>query len=453
VKASITTKTFIKRILVFLFWILVWIIVDLSIDNPVVFAGPAEVIRALLSNVNEQDFLLTILFSVMRIGAGFLTALILGIVLGSISFSCKAVKELLTPLVNVIKSVPIVSFVVLLLIWAGTSFLSFFISFLIVFPQIYISTVSGLENTDQGLVKMADTFRFGMFEKAFYIYREALNPFLMSSVKISCGMAWKAGVAAEVIGLPQFAIGTRIYNSKIYLETADLFAWTIIVLLLSYLFEKIFVYLFAGLSKIRPCPKKIKDAPKCKYKEEYILNNINVSFGNEVVLSGLNLELKLNEIYCLMGPSGIGKTTLLNEIEKKYRGRVSRVFQKDFLLPEYSGLANVMLGANGEKVTDVRCELEGLISNYDDTKPVKEYSGGMQRRIALLRALLNKSELLLLDEPFNGLDSDNQKVMIELINKYRQNRTLIVVTHDNNIPKLLNGQVLYLNGPSVISSQ
>ena len=186
----------------------------------------------------EADFLRTIFGSACRIGLGFFAALFCGVLLGTCSYRYGWPEEFFAPVITALKSVPVASFVVLLLIWAGSGSLSFFISFLIVFPNVYVNTIAGLKSADRRLLEMAKVFGVSGFNRVCFLYRPALMPYLRSCVKVSLGMSWKSGVAAEVIGLPADSLGERIYMSKIYLDTAGLFAWTLMVILLSFFFEK-----------------------------------------------------------------------------------------------------------------------------------------------------------------------------------------------------------------------
>ena len=143
----------------------------------------------------------------------------------------------------VIKSVPVASFIILALIWMGSARLPLFISFLMVFPVIYGNTLQGLKSTDPQLLEMARLFRVPWARRLRYIHLPALEPFLLAGCSTALGMSWKAGVAAEVIGVVGGSIGERLYEAKIYLETADLLAWTVVIVAVSALFERLFLAL------------------------------------------------------------------------------------------------------------------------------------------------------------------------------------------------------------------
>ena len=147
-----------------------------------------------------------------------------------------------------IKSVPVASFVILALIWIGSRNLAVFTSFLVVVPMVYVSTLSGMKHTDKKLLEMARVFRMPMWKRIHYIYVPALLPYLVNGCRTALGMSWKSGVAAEVIGIPEGSIGEQLYYSKLYLDTAGLFAWTFVIIIISALFERFFLYL---LKKIK----------------------------------------------------------------------------------------------------------------------------------------------------------------------------------------------------------
>lgn len=141
------------------------------------------------------------------------------------------------------KTVPVASFVILALIWTGSKNLSVFISFLVVYPMIHVNTRAGLISADRELLEMAEVFHISFIRRALYIYRTALYPYLKSACRTALGMGFKSGIAAEVIGVPDGSIGEGLYLAKIYLSTAELFAWTVVIILVSSLFEKGFLWI------------------------------------------------------------------------------------------------------------------------------------------------------------------------------------------------------------------
>ncbi len=232
-----------QKLLIILFWILIWQAADTYLQNDIIFAGPADVAHSLLMLVPTGGFWNSISGSFGRISLGFFGAFLSGILIGSLAFRLRFLADLLDPVILLMKSIPVASFVILALIWIGSENLAIFISFMVVFPILYVNTITGLRSTDRRLLEMAGVFSVSLWGRIRCIYLPALLPYLTSGCKIALGMSWKSGIAAEVIGVPAHTIGENLYMSKIYLATADLFAWTLVIILVSALFEKLFLKL------------------------------------------------------------------------------------------------------------------------------------------------------------------------------------------------------------------
>lgn len=234
--------------------LLLWQIISMFVDMEMLLASPLTVIKRLFTLIFEKDFLKTVSYSVLRITGGFLLAFIAGCVFAVLAARFRAVELLLWPYVATVKAVPVASFIILCLIWFSYDQLTVLISFLIVFPVIYSNFLQGMKSTDRNMLEMAELYRIGWHKRFLYIYLPCVKPYLLSAAGIGVGMAWKSGVAAEVIGVVNSSIGERLYNAKIYFQNADLLAWTIVIVLCSVLGEKLFKGLikiiFAGIEKL-----------------------------------------------------------------------------------------------------------------------------------------------------------------------------------------------------------
>ena len=227
-----------RKTAILLFWLVLWQIVSNQINQPIYLVGPVETMRALLRLVDRSSFWQAVWGSLARIGAGFASAAVMGVLVGSLAHFVSFIKELLSPIVSLMKTVPVASFVILALIWAGADQLALVISFVVVFPMVYLNTIAGLESTDPQLLEMAKIFHVRPWECLWQIYRPALAPYLLSAGQVALGMSWKSGIAAEVIGTPEFSIGENLYMAKVFFSTDELFAWTAVVIVLSFLFER-----------------------------------------------------------------------------------------------------------------------------------------------------------------------------------------------------------------------
>lgn len=242
-------KPKIRKALIILFWLVVWEVVDRILNNGLVLSGPIDTIVALYNQVQQSDFWLTCGVSFGKIVVGFLMSFVIGFLLAFLAHRVQFIKELLAPIMSLLKTVPMVSFVIMLLIWVGNQALTIYLSFLIVLPLIYTNTLAGLESVDPQMLEMAKIYHLSWWKKFWYIERPAFMPYVISSAKVSIGMSWKSGIMAEVIGTPRPSIGRELYQAKSFLQTADLFAWTVVVIILSLIFEVIFMALIKQLNR------------------------------------------------------------------------------------------------------------------------------------------------------------------------------------------------------------
>lgn len=428
-------KKGIRKTLILLFWLALWFGLALIADNPILIATPVQTAVRLLKLLGAADFYRAVAGSLLRIGAGFLAGCCVAVLLAAVSRRFPFLEELLAPMVGLLKAIPVASFVVVLLIWWGASFLGVAVSFLVVLPNIYINTLEGLKSTDRELLEMAGLFRLPRSSRLFYLYLPALKPFLYSGLKLSLGMCWKSGVAAEVIGTPDFSIGGALYLSKVYLDTAGVFAWTATVILLSVLFEKLILRLAGSLLARQPACRR-PGSRKPSDGGDLTLEGVCKRFGGQQVLKDVNLVCGQGEITYLRAPSGSGKTTLLRIIagmtlpdagEIRVPPGVSMVFQEDRLCMGFSAVKNVELVTGDEKTA--REALRRVLDEEALDKPCEALSGGMKRRVALVRAMEADSSVVLLDEPFTGMDADTRARAEEYIRERQNGRTILIATH------------------------
>ena len=470
----------------------------------------------MLSLLGEKAFYLAVGSSLLRIGAGFGAGLSLAVLLAAGSSRFPFLEELLAPLMGLIKTVPVASFAVLLLIWWGPSGLAAAVSLLVVLPGVYFSALEGLKSMDVRLLEMAEVFRLPFRNRFFYLYRPELRPFLSGSIKAALGMCWKAGVAAEVIGIPARSVGEGLYLSKIYLDTAGVFAWTAAVVLVSFAMEKLILTLLERFFAWEPrcaavCPQGREGrlpAGKISQKEALEravaagashegagseqavaagashegagseqavaagashegagseqavavgtapegaatdmsalwLQNITKSFDGRLVLEDINIVCRPGEICRLTGASGSGKTTLLRILAGltepdggscSLPGACSMVFQEDRLCEEYSAVRNLELvtGTGTEAGAEAEKALETLLGKDAVHRPCSRLSGGMKRRVALVRAMETDSAYVLLDEPFTGMDAETRRLAQEYVRRKLEGRILVIASHEES---------------------
>ena len=229
------------------FWLALWQIASMKIGQEILLVSPFSAIRRLLELSTEGVFWLSIYNSFVRVATGFLAGFIAGILFAAISANSRYFRILIEPLMQVIQTVPVVSFIILCLIWINSKHLSIIISFMMCLPIVYRNMLSGINGVSKNLKDMAAVFKIGKAKRLRYIYLSELSPYIRSACSISIGLCWKAGMAAEVIGMPVNSIGENLYQAKIYLNTADLFAWTIVIVILSVILKKSFLWIINSL--------------------------------------------------------------------------------------------------------------------------------------------------------------------------------------------------------------
>ena len=229
------------KLLAVIFALCLWQLAAMTIDSKILLVSPVEVAVRLTTIWQTEGFWTSIWFSFYHIAGGFFLALFLGIALAALAGRFRRIETLLWPFLVTIKTVPVASFVVICLIWLSAEKLSVFISFLIVLPVVYGNVLEGIKSEDKLMLEVGTVFKMPLLRRLLYIHLPQLKPFIMSACATALGMAWKAGVAAEIIGTPDGSIGKQLFYSKIYLDTDDLLCWTVIIVIVSVLFEKFFM--------------------------------------------------------------------------------------------------------------------------------------------------------------------------------------------------------------------
>ncbi len=233
-------RKFLLPLAVLCFWIIVWAILALVINKEVFLPSPVSVGRVLLSLITLPQYWLSIGTSLAHVLIGFLLGCAFGLLLAVLCFKSVIANALFSPVLSVIRAVPVASFIILALFLIGTEKVPSFTAFLMVAPIVFGNTLSGLRAADKDLHEVCTLYRFGMWKTVRLLYLPALRPYFFAAARTSIGMAWKAGIAAEVLCTSlSNTIGGQIYNAKNYLEISEVFAWTITVICISMLIENL----------------------------------------------------------------------------------------------------------------------------------------------------------------------------------------------------------------------
>ena len=444
-------------------WLVIWQLASFAVGSRLLLAGPLETVLCLAGLVVRREFWATVAFSLVRIAAGFVASFVLALALASVARRLRVVEEFVAVGLGAVKSVPVVCIVVLLLMFVGSRNVSAVAVFLVALPALYFAAFEALGNLDSGMGELLDACGVRGLRRVLGHVWPSMHPFLVATCKNVVGMSWKAGVAAELVGMPLGSMGERIYQTKLLLETGELFAWTIVVVVLAAMSERAFLALLARSVDVslhlatRARSMAGGGASVDETPLEARLEDVTVSFEGTEVLSGANLVVGAGERACLSDPSGSGKTTLLRllaGILKPDAGavmvgsgdgpaRVSTMPQETHLLESVSAVGNVAFLA-GEWLDEaaIRELLLEVLGPDELDRPVSELSGGQRRRVELVRAVARPSGMVLLDEPFASLDASSVNASVAFVMRHLRGRTLVVASHLAGTAGLLDAREL-----------
>jgi len=228
------------------FWMLVWYLAARVLDNPLLLPAPLQVLRCLGDLMVTAAFWQTAAVSIFRILLGVSCSVLLGTVLAVLTTGSRLLNALIAPAMTAMQATPVASFTILVLIWLDRDYVPVLICAMMGLPIVFSSVSSGIRVTDPQLLEMAKVYRLSGFHTWRRIWIPSVMPFFRTACISSLGLGWKAGIAAEVLTVPKRSIGRMISESKLYLLTEELFAWTLVVIILSLLLQKLMLRLLKG---------------------------------------------------------------------------------------------------------------------------------------------------------------------------------------------------------------
>ena len=240
-------KQKLKKPAIVLVWLFLWQIASVWLGHELLLVSPLRTAETLLGLMQHADYWMSIGMSLYRIMLGFALAFVFGTILAFLAWKFHVVHNFWAPMISVMKATPVASFIILALVWLSSKSLAMFISALMVFPPVYLNVLEGIRQTDKKLLEMAKVFRVPLWRQVRGIYLPQVLPYFRTAVSLALGLCWKAGIAAEVIGLPTGSLGEHLYNAKVYYMTPDLFAWTAVIVMVSAVFERAFLRVIDAL--------------------------------------------------------------------------------------------------------------------------------------------------------------------------------------------------------------
>ena len=230
---------FAQRAGVFFFYLALWALLARQVDQPLLLPSPRAVLVKLVELFPQSAFWQTLLGTLLRTLEAYLLGIVAAIALCAVCSRVRALELLLAPLLSAVRATPVASFIVLALVWLSAPRVPVLTGFLMTLPILYATLMQAVREVDPRLLEMAKLYRFGAFGTLRHVIVPSILPAFLQSALAAIGMCWKAVVAAEVIGVPKRAVGSMLYEAKIYLETDSLLAWTFTLVLISVALEAI----------------------------------------------------------------------------------------------------------------------------------------------------------------------------------------------------------------------
>lgn len=368
------------------------------------------------------------------------------------------IYEVCRPLLTVLRSVPVISFILLSLIFLNPESIPILIAFLTMFPLLTENLTKGLRNLHPGFMRVGQQFQIGKGNRLAQIVYPQLKPFLYSGLASATGFGWRAIIMGEVLAQGAWGIGSEMKKAQLFIEVPVLIAWTLVAVGVSYLFDRAIGRLAAYKIPIAfPQASAANKLPGIAPPSPIRLSDVSYRYG----MREMSYTFCPGKVYGISAPSGTGKTTLLQlidgtlsplkgQIEIDRQAGIACVFQEPELLPHLTALENVLLPlarlfpvqTARERAFSYLKEME--IDSLADRHP-SQLSYGQQQRVALARALAYPSPFLLMDEPFKGLDADLRQRLIRRIRTIRQQNhsTVLFTSHNPEELTELSDEIIY----------
>ncbi len=443
-------KKYLPYILSVVFLLFLWELLAWWINYPTIFPNVKNLFVQIGLLFSRPEFYVAVFHTILRGLSGFAIAFTSAIVLAVLSVYSSFFKSFLHPVIVVSRTIPVISLVLIALLWFSSGLLPVFIAFFTMFPILYQHVLGGFENTDKKLVDMSMVFGKPALAVWKSIYLPSAKKQIFSGVSAAFGFGWRAIIIGEALSQPLHGIGSGMKQAQAYINVSELIAWTVAAILLSSLFEWLVSRVATWQSKKKSyvlhsvIQRKHRDITKmCQLLSvEKKYENLKIVFPDSIFRSDV--------IHCLKSPSGSGKTTLLGliagivqsdkgKIQFERIHRTSYSFQDVRLVPWMNVEQNILyaLKQRSEWTAETKSNFDELVQQLEIEDLLKklpsELSGGQQQRVGLARALLVPVDILLLDEPLNGLDQVLKEKTIATIESFvlKYNPLVIWATHEN----------------------
>lgn len=442
--------------------LILWQALAYYVDNEAAFPSVTALLEKLFHMLLSADFYTALGITIVRGLIGFVLAIAITSILAAIALHNSFFKLFFQPINVIMRSIPVISLVLIALLIIAPPNLPVFIAFITMFPILYQNILSGLEHTDIKLVEKAKVLRKSNFERFRLIYFPSARQLIFAGIATAMGFGWRAVIIGEVLAAPFRGIGTNMKKAQAMIDVTELLAWTVVAVAVSFLFD----FILKQISKINNKPKSINikklHAEISSINTDFKLLNISdldIQLNNKTIIKDFSKTLSNHNINLLKGFSGSGKSTIMNFIAgliKEDNGNinyniphpvVSYLFQDKRLIPWLNIEQNLAFPLSSfptiyqndyDRIELLLNMLELIEHRY---KYPEELSGGEAQRVALAVALMINCDILLLDEPLTGMELTLRTKIIDIIIQWTESYKPIIIwaTHDDIQEYLTSG--------------
>ncbi len=484
-------------LLSFFLFLCIWQLLAEVAGSPLILPGPLAVLLRLFTLCKTRSFYSHLQATMGRVAFATAITFISGTASGILFGKLGRVRSILSVFLTAVRSVPVISFILMALLWLGSSDVPVFVAVVMTFPVMVTSVATGLSSVPRNLKDSMSCYQLAARQVFLHLTLPCLLPFIKEGALSSFGMIWKVVAAGEVLSLPKLGMGQLLYTAQVHLESTDLLAVTLAIVILSFSFERIAALIISRAERLMKETKRRRAmSASCNIEADgklsrqsghaprIQLDGFSAVRGGKPLYKDFSLSFAPESSTAIIAPSGAGKTTLLSFIASllrpadgcfsghvRFDGKIppgpacraepalfhlSFLFQDPCLLPSCTVYENVLIPLlNTMKQEDAsqqalrflgKCGLESKLAHFPD-----ELSGGERQRAALARAFAFPSAVLLLDEPFQNQDLAQKISLMSLFGQLvaHSSRTVVLVTHDIKEALSCCSRVIVLKGSPV----
>ncbi|MGL4780677.1 MAG: ATP-binding cassette domain-containing protein [Bacteroidales bacterium] len=422
--------------------LLIWQVGALIFAKPFILPSCWDVIKYFVKLLGEQTFYVNLLFTFYRALIGFLLSALIALPVSYLCARNQPFEKLLSPILLLLKSTPVLSFLLLAIIWFSSENIPLVIAFVGMFPILTIQFTAGFKALDPHFLQIAALYHLSRRKRFLWIEYPAVKTYIFSGIASAIGLGWRAIIIGEALSSIDSGLGAAMKQAQNYIDVSYLFALTFASLFASFIIE----YILKKLAAYEPHKQHAllhTLVGEELYKAPLIIEKLSFRRNKRNIFMDFSLTLEESEIVAVQAVSGFGKSTLVDIVcgfVKPDSGTVSRsstsvLFQNVRLFPWLTVQENIdvilpaMIDSEQRRLFYNVFGIEHLLDRYPQS-----LSGGEAQRVGLVRTLLYPCQLYILDEPLKGLDAEFRNRLLHFISAYvkEHHAALLWITHDRD---------------------